>query len=47
MVLSIGTTEFVVMGLLPDIVNSLKVLIPVAGYLISAYASVIKFTQLL
>ena len=36
--LTIGTTEFVVMGLLPDIASDLKVSIPVAGYLISAYA---------
>jgi len=36
--LGIGTTEFVMMGLLPDISNNLDVSIPVAGYLISAYA---------
>ncbi|HEY9044249.1 MAG TPA: MFS transporter [Ohtaekwangia sp.] len=36
--LGIGTTEFVMMGLLPDIANNLDVSIPVAGYLISAYA---------
>ena len=36
--LSIGTTEFVIMGLLPDIANSLQVSIPEAGYLISSYA---------
>lgn len=36
--LTIGITEFVVMGLLPDIASDLKVSIPVAGYLISAYA---------
>jgi len=36
--LTIGITEFVVMGLLPDIATDLKVSIPVAGYLISAYA---------
>lgn len=35
--LSIGTTEFVIMGLLPDIANSLQVSIPEAGYLISSY----------
>jgi MFS transporter, DHA1 family, arabinose polymer utilization protein len=34
----IGMTEFVAMGLLPDIARSLNVSIPVAGYLISAYA---------
>lgn len=36
--LTIGITEFVVMGLLPDIATDLNVSIPVAGYLISAYA---------
>lgn len=36
--LGIGTTEFVVMGLLPDIANNLHTSIPVAGHLISAYA---------
>ena len=36
--LGIGTTEFVIMGLLPDIANSLQVSIPEAGYLISSYA---------
>ena len=36
--LTIGITEFVMMGLLPDIASDLKISIPVAGYLISAYA---------
>lgn len=36
--LTIGITEFVMMGLLPDIANDLSITIPVAGYLISAYA---------
>ncbi|MDN5422993.1 MAG: MFS transporter [Chryseobacterium sp.] len=36
--LGIGTTEFTVMGLLPDIANTLKITIPEAGHLISAYA---------
>jgi len=36
--LAIGTTEFVIMGLLPDIASSINVSIPVAGHLISAYA---------
>ncbi len=36
--LGIGTTEFVIMGLLPDVANDLGVSIPVAGHLISAYA---------
>lgn len=34
----IGTTEFVAMGLLPDIAASLGVTEPVAGHVISAYA---------
>jgi MFS transporter, DHA1 family, arabinose polymer utilization protein len=36
--LGIGTTEFIIMGLLPDISSSLNVSIPVGGHLISAYA---------
>jgi DHA1 family arabinose polymer transporter-like MFS transporter len=36
--LGIGITEFVMMGLLPDIARDLAVSIPKAGYLISAYA---------
>ena len=36
--LTIGITEFVMMGILPDIATNLKISIPVAGYLISAYA---------
>lgn len=36
--LTIGITEFVMMGLLPDIAADLSVSIPTAGYLISAYA---------
>jgi len=36
--LGIGTTEFVMMGLLPDIAKDFRVSIPVAGHLISAYA---------
>jgi len=34
----IGTTEFVIMGLLPDVARSLSVSIPQAGYLVSGYA---------
>lgn len=34
----IGTTEFVAMGLLPNIADSVHVSEPTAGYLISAYA---------
>ena len=36
--LGIGITEFVMMGLLPDIARSLQIPIPTAGHLISAYA---------
>lgn len=36
--LAIGTTEFVIMGLLPHIAESLSVSIPQAGHFISAYA---------
>ena len=36
--LGIGTTEFVIMGLLPDVAASMGVSIPTAGYLISSYA---------
>ena len=35
---SIGMTEFMMMGVLPDVAKSLGVTIPVAGHLISAYA---------
>ena len=34
----IGMTEFVIMGILPEIANALDVSIPVAGHFISAYA---------
>lgn len=34
----IGMTEFVMMGILPDIATGLNISIPQAGYLISAYA---------
>ncbi|MFT4094299.1 MAG: MFS transporter [Niabella sp.] len=36
--LAIGTTEFIIMGLMQDVAASLKISIPQAGYLISAYA---------
>ena len=36
--LAIGTTEFIIMGLLPDVAKDLGVSIPIAGHLISAYA---------
>ena len=37
---AIGTTEFVTMGLLPQISHGVGVSIPVGGHLISAYALV-------
>src|ERR1700733_10006672 len=35
---AIGTTEFVIMGLLPDVAASLGVSIPSAGLLVTGYA---------
>ncbi|WP_236172950.1 MFS transporter [Pseudomonas pseudonitroreducens] len=35
---AIGTTEFVIMGLLPDVASDLSVTIPAAGWLVSGYA---------
>jgi DHA1 family inner membrane transport protein len=35
---AIGTTEFVIMGLLPQVANNLRVSIPAAGWLVSGYA---------
>jgi len=34
----IGTTEFVIMGLLPEVARSFAVTVPQAGYLVSGYA---------
>ncbi|WP_030291612.1 MFS transporter [Streptomyces sp. NRRL F-5681] len=34
----IGTTEFVMMGLLPNVADALHTSVPTAGYLVSAYA---------
>src|SRR5712671_5219655 len=39
----IGTTEFVIMGLLPDVANDLRVTIPQAGLLVSGYALGVAF----
>lgn len=36
---AIGTTEFVIMGLLPEVASDLAVSIPAAGWLVTAYAS--------
>ncbi len=41
--LGIGTTEFVIMGLLPDVANSLSVSIPQAGNII--HFSLLDFYQ--
>ncbi len=35
---AIGTTEFVIMGLLPQVAGDLHISIPTAGWLISGYA---------
>ena len=35
---AIGTGEFVIMGLLPEVANDIAVSIPQAGHVISAYA---------
>jgi MFS transporter, DHA1 family, inner membrane transport protein len=39
----IGTTEFVIMGLLPDVAGDLRVTIPQAGLLVTGYASSVAF----
>ncbi|AEU36940.1 MFS transporter [Granulicella mallensis] len=39
----IGTSEFIIMGLLPDLSHSLHVSIPKAGVLVSAYALSVTF----
>lgn len=40
---AIGTTEFVIMGLLPDLARSFAVSIPMAGMLVTAYALSVTF----
>ena len=45
--LGIGTTEFVMMGLLPDIARNFLISIPVAGHLISTYAAGVVIGALL
>ncbi len=35
---AIGTTEFVIMGLLPEVADSFTVSVPQAGLLVSGYA---------
>jgi MFS transporter, DHA1 family, inner membrane transport protein len=46
---AIGTGEFAIMGLLPDVANTFVMSTPVAGYVISAYAlgAVLAFLGLL
>ena len=39
----IGTTEFVIMGLLPQVAGGLGVSIPTAGYLVTGYALGVMF----
>src|SRR5260370_22092655 len=39
----IGTTEFVIMGLLPDVAGDLGVTIPQAGFLVTGYALSVAF----
>jgi MFS transporter, DHA1 family, inner membrane transport protein len=39
----IGTTEFVIMGLLPDVASDLHVTIPTAGLLVTGYALSVAF----
>src|SRR5256886_3304251 len=39
----IGTTEFVIMGLLPDVARDLTVSIPQAGLLVTGYALSVAF----
>lgn len=39
----IGTTEFIIMGILPDVAHDLAVTVPQAGYLVSAYAYGVAF----
>src|SRR5262245_9854729 len=39
----IGTTEFVIMGLLPDVAHDLHVSIPTAGLLVTGYALSVTF----
>src|SRR3954447_19938995 len=40
---AIGTTEFVIMGLLPDVARDLSVTIPRAGLLVTGYALGVAF----
>src|ERR1700759_5221473 len=39
----IGTSEYVIMGLLPDLAQSFQVSIPKAGVIVSAYALSVTF----
>lgn len=40
---AIGTTEFVIMGILPDVARDLQVSLPAAGWLVSGYALGVAF----
>lgn len=35
---AIGLTEFIIMGLLPEVAESMQVSIPMAGFLVTGYA---------
>lgn len=39
----IGLTEFVILGLLPEVASDFNVSIPVAGYLVSVFALSVAF----
>src|ERR1700744_4781779 len=39
----IGTSEYVIMGLLPDLAESFRISIPKAGIIVSAYALSVTF----
>src|ERR1700742_3262720 len=39
----IGTSEYVIMGLLPDLAKSFEISIPKAGVIVSAYALSVTF----
>jgi MFS transporter, DHA1 family, inner membrane transport protein len=44
---AIGTTEFVIVGLIPEIANNLAVSLPAAGLLVSLYALAITVSPAL
>lgn len=40
---AIGTTEFVIVGLLPTVANDLHITLPLAGLIVSVYALGVTF----